>query len=95
MDARHEGIAWGHCSCGRRIEPGQYVCKSCAQSADRMRIVAKARFRLPKKWARMGREGNLCSLCPKLEECRDCAKDGRVLACEKADERDGMGVRLQ
>jgi hypothetical protein len=60
-----------------------------------MRIVAKPRFRLPVNRRHIGRDKNLCVTCPMLEECRECARDGRVLACEHADERDGLGVRLQ
>jgi hypothetical protein len=56
-----------------------------------MKIVAKARFKPP-------REGStsysICDRCPMLEECRECARDGRVLACEHADTRNAMGVRL-
>jgi hypothetical protein len=56
-----------------------------------MRIVAGPRFKPPREGSR---EYGICDRCPMLEECRECARDGRVLACEAADDRDAMGVRL-
>jgi len=60
-----------------------------------MTIVAKARFSIPPKMKTSTTIGELCSRCPMLPECKECALDGRVLACEAADERDAKGLRLQ
>ena len=60
-----------------------------------MRLVAGPRFLMPPRLRGGTRALNLCSRCPMLEECKECVADGRLLACEAADERDAMGVRLQ
>jgi hypothetical protein len=96
MTHRDEDIAYTRCSCGRRMLPGTYICIYCLRAGGgRMRIVAKARFKPDRNMVGKDRAGHeLCSNCPKLAECRDCARDGRLLACEAADTRDAMGLRL-
>jgi hypothetical protein len=89
-----DDIAYARCSCGNKMKAGSYLCDAClvrtTTRREPMRIIAKARFkRLP---------GNTnmqtCGPCPMLEECKSCAGDGRVLACERADMLDAMGSRL-
>ena len=93
MTHRDSDIAYARCPCGKRMTPGDYLCPSCRQATARMKIVAKARFRPPREGS-VNTTHHLCDRCPKLEECRECARDGRVLACEAADERDVAGVRI-
>ena len=97
MTHRDEDIAYSRCSCGRRMTQGTYTCDYCRKAGGgRMRLVAKARFKPSRNMKGRDRAGHeLCSDCPKLEECRSCAVDGRLLACEAADERDVMGTRVQ
>lgn len=61
----------------------------------RMRIVAKPRFKIPMSQRQRWGRGDFCSRCPMLQECRDCAVTGRVLACESADELDVAGSRVR
>lgn len=61
--------------------------------AFRMKIIARPRFKRPK--GRWKSSQNACSDCRMLEECRECAAAGRVLACEAADMLDGMATRCR
>ncbi len=97
---RHEGndIAFARCSCWNRMDAGAYVCKSCALKIQGGRqpfkLVAKPRFRLPMNRRHASALGDLCARCPKLEECRECALSGRVLACEWPSEQDALRVAV-
>lgn len=83
------------CSCGRKMEPGQYVCQWCTKYglakeglAEFGKFVAKPRFKPPSNEVRGWKVAGmtLCDYCPpkQFAECRECVLNNRVLACEWA-----------
>jgi hypothetical protein len=86
------------CACGRKMEPGQYVCQWCTKYGKQLEgwgsfeLVAKPRRSVRNQG--IGGAGNAgltqCDLCPPAQfaECRECILEGRVLACEWSSQQD-------
>ena len=81
-------------SCGGMMQMGRYMCKACRQSSNEPMVLALDKPEFIVKRYKGKLKGDICSICPKLNQCKKRVANGTWCFCEIPSTDDVLIVEL-